>query len=144
MDLLSLVLTLRPTRTAPLPPRLGRAAHAILLARLAAQDAALAGALHADNTPRPFTCSELIGGRRGERQVTPEQPYTLRYTALTAEVANALASAFAVGDMLTFESVEFVIEAGSWSSAASACGARQVGIADAASNADCASAASAK
>jgi len=110
MDLLSLVLTLRPTHAAPLPPRLGRAAHAILLARIAAQDAALAERLHAEDSPRPFTCSELIGGRRGERQVTPEQPYTLRYTALTAEIAAALATAFAAGDTLTFEGVDFTVE----------------------------------
>lgn len=110
MDLLSLVLTLRPTHLAPLPPRLGRAAHAILLARIAAQDAALAERLHADDAPRPFTCSELIGGRRGERQVTPEQPYTLRYTALTAEVSAALSHAFTTGDTLTFEGVDFTVE----------------------------------
>ncbi len=35
MDLLSLVLTLRPATEAALPPRLGRAAHAILLAEFA-------------------------------------------------------------------------------------------------------------
>ncbi len=110
MDLLSLVLTLRPTQTAPLPPRLGRAAHAIFLAHIAARDAALAEALHAGEGPRPFTCSELIGARRGERLVAPEQTYTLRYTALAADVAAVLAAAFAPGDALTFEGVTFTVE----------------------------------
>lgn len=111
MDLLSLVLTLRPTAEAALPPRLGRAAHAILLARIAARDPALAEALHAEDGPRPITASELIGGRVGDRRVSPEQPYTLRYTALTAETAAALAAAFAPGDTLTFEGVDFTVEA---------------------------------
>lgn len=111
MDLLSLVLTLRPGAAAPLPPRLGRAAHAILLARFAARDPALAEGLHAENGPRPITASELIGGRREDRRVTPEQPYTLRYTALTAATAAVLAVAFTLGDTLTFESVDFTLEA---------------------------------
>ncbi|MEJ5311895.1 MAG: CRISPR system precrRNA processing endoribonuclease RAMP protein Cas6 [Anaerolineae bacterium] len=111
MDLLSLVLTLRPTTAAALPPRLGRAAHAILLARIAAGDAALAEAIHEGDTPRPITASELIGGRTGEQRVTPEQSYTLRYTALTAETAAALRTAFTLGDTLTFEGVTFTVEA---------------------------------
>ena len=111
MDLLSLVLTLRPTTDTALPPRLGRAAHAILLARIAARDPALAGALHDEDGPRPITASELIGGRVGDRRVSPEQPYTLRYTALTAETAAVLAAAFTPGDTLTFEGVDFTVEA---------------------------------
>ena len=111
MDLLSLVLTLRPTTTAPLPPRLGRAAHAILLARIAARDPALAETLHESDGPRPITASELIGARRDDRRVSPEQPYTLRYTALTAATAAVLSAAFAVGDTLTFEGVDFTVEA---------------------------------
>ncbi|MGC9396887.1 MAG: CRISPR system precrRNA processing endoribonuclease RAMP protein Cas6 [Anaerolineae bacterium] len=110
MDLLSLVLTLRPTTEAALPPRLGRAAHAILLARIAARDSALAEAIHEGDGPRPITASELIGGRVGDRRVSPEQPYTLRYTALTAETAAVLAGAFALEDTLTFEGVDFTVE----------------------------------
>lgn len=105
MDLLSLVLTLRPTATAVLPPRLGRAAQAILFARLAAADAALAQTLHDDEGLKPLTCSDLLGPRSRQGEVTPEQTYTLRYTALTAPVAAALAAAFTVGDLLTFEGV---------------------------------------
>lgn len=111
MELLSLVLTLRPATETALPPRLGRAAHAILLARIAARDPALAEATHEGDSPRPITASELIGGRYGDRRVSPEQRYTLRYTALTAETAAALATAFAVGDTLTFEGVTFTVEA---------------------------------
>ena len=108
MDLLSLVLTLRPTTAGTPPPRLGRAAHAILLRHIAAQDPALAESIHNDDGPKPITASDLLGPRRRE-QVTPEQTYTLRYTALTAPVAAALASAFAVGDTLTFEDVTFEV-----------------------------------
>lgn len=117
MELLSLVLTLRPTAEAALPPRLGRAAHAILLARIAARDPALAEAIHEGDSPRPITASELIGGRVGDQRVSPEQPYTLRYTALTAATSTALAAAFAPGDTLTFEGVDFTVEAianGEW------------------------------
>ena len=110
MDLLSLVLTLHPTRTAPLPPRLGRAAHAILLDRLAARDPALAAALHAGDGPKPITCSDLMGPREAGR-VAPDVAYVLRYTALTAPVAAALATAFAPGDTLTFEGVDLRVEA---------------------------------
>jgi CRISPR-associated endoribonuclease Cas6 len=53
----------------------------------------------------------LIGGRYGDRRVSPEQPYTLRYTALTAETAAALRTAFTLGDTLTFEGVDFTVEA---------------------------------
>jgi len=110
MDLLSLVLTLQPTRLASLPPRLGRAAYAILLDRLAAADPALAASLHAGDGPKPVTCSDLMG-TRDEGRVAPDLAYTLRYTALTAPVAAALAVAFAPGDTLTFEGVDLRVEA---------------------------------
>ncbi|MGC9523584.1 MAG: CRISPR-associated protein Cas5, partial [Anaerolineae bacterium] len=71
MDLLSLVLTLRPERRASLPPRLGRASHAILLDRLAAYDADLATALHDSHGPKPYTCSDLMGSRQ-DGDVFPE------------------------------------------------------------------------
>ncbi len=103
MDLLSLVLTLRPKTEGTPPPRLGRAAHAILLDRLSP---ALADELHDEDGPKPFTCSTLMGPR-AERYVSPEQTYTLRYTALTAPVTAGLLAAFTVGDTLTFEGVTF-------------------------------------
>jgi CRISPR-associated endoribonuclease Cas6 len=107
MDLLSLVLTLRPKTEGTPPPRLGRAAYAILLDRLSP---ALAAELHDEDGPKPFTCSTLMGPR-AESHVSPEQTYTLRYTALTAPVAAGLLSAFTLGDTLTFEGVDFTIEA---------------------------------
>jgi CRISPR-associated endoribonuclease Cas6 len=110
MDLLSLVLTLRAGAAAPLPPRLGRAAYAILLDRLAAADPALAARLHGEDGPKPLTSSDLMGARDHGR-VTPDLPYTLRYTALTAPVAAALHAAFAPGDTLTFEGVDFTVVA---------------------------------
>lgn len=108
MDLLSLVLTLRPRQEAVLPPRLARAAHAIFLNRVAQQDPALAEALHAHDGPRPFTCSNLMGARSNQR-LLKETPYRLRYTALTAPVAAVLAQTFAVDETLTFEGVDFTI-----------------------------------
>jgi CRISPR-associated endoribonuclease Cas6 len=108
MDLLSLVLTLRPRQEAALPPRLARAAHAILLNRVAEQDPVLAAALHADDGPRPFTCSNLMGARNNQ-VLLKETPYRLRYTALTTPVAANLTQAFAVGETLTFEGVDFTI-----------------------------------
>jgi CRISPR-associated endoribonuclease Cas6 len=85
MSLTSLVLTLRPRETRDLPPMLGRAAHHAFLRAIAERDAALAEKLHDDNIPRPFTCSSLMG-KRVDGMVSPEVPYTLRYTALTPEI----------------------------------------------------------
>ena len=108
MDLLSLVLTLRPTAAGTPPPRLARAAHAILLQRIAAQDPQLATLLHDEEGPKPLTCSDLLGPRRNGA-ISPEQTYTLRYTALIAPVAEALANAFTPGETLTFEGVDFSV-----------------------------------
>jgi CRISPR-associated endoribonuclease Cas6 len=110
MDLLSLILTLRPTQPAPLPPRLGRAAHAILLARIDASNPTLAQELHDSDGPKPFTCSNLMGPREGDL-LSPEQTYTLRYTALTASVAEELQRLFTPGDLLTFEGLDLSVEA---------------------------------
>lgn len=85
MALTSLVLTLRPRETRELPPMLGRAAHRALLHTIAERDAALAEKLHDENSARPFTCSSLMG-KRVNGMVSPEIPYTLRYTTLTPEI----------------------------------------------------------
>ncbi|MCX7839786.1 MAG: CRISPR system precrRNA processing endoribonuclease RAMP protein Cas6 [Anaerolineae bacterium] len=81
----SLVLTLRVRAPCVLPPMLGRAAHSALLRAMAERDAALAEKLHDDNAPRPFTCSSLMGARINGT-LTPDVPYTLRYTTLTADI----------------------------------------------------------
>ena len=108
MDLLNLVLTLRPTGAGKPPPRLARAAPAVLLQRIAAQDPHLATLLHDEEGPKPLTCSDLLGPRRNGA-ISPEQTYTLRYTALIAPVAEALANAFTPGETLTFEGVDFSV-----------------------------------
>ncbi len=85
MSLISLVLTLRPREARELPPMLGRAAHHALLHAIAQVHPALAEQLHDDNAPRPFTCSSLMG-KRVNGMVSPEMPYTLRYTTLTPAI----------------------------------------------------------
>lgn len=94
MSLLSLVLTLRPRSQASLPGALGRAAHAALLRAVAEVNPDLAKRLHDESMLRPFTCSSLLGSRPGG-QVSPDAAYTLRYTALTTELATLLPNLFA-------------------------------------------------
>ncbi len=95
--MISLVLTLKPRQAVAAPPHLGRAAHAALLRAVDAADAALAAQLHDDNGPKPFTCSSLMG-KRAEGRLDPNMSYTLRYTALTSELAELLPSLFAATD----------------------------------------------
>lgn len=109
MSLLSLVLTVRPRERVSLPSALGRAVHAALLRALAERDAALAEALHVEGATRPFTCSSLRG-KRENGVVLPEVNYTLRYTALTGELTNALTDLFAVGQTMELDDAPFVIE----------------------------------
>ena len=109
MSLLSLVLTLRPIERVGLPGALGRAAHAVFLRGVAERDAGLAERLHAEGGLRPFTVSSLRG-RRENGAALPEAAYTLRYTALTAEVANVLGEMFAAGQVLELDAGRFVIE----------------------------------
>ena len=59
---------------------------------------------------KPFTCSNLMGPREGDL-LSPEQTYTLRYTALTASVAEELQRLFTPGDLLTFEGLDLSVEA---------------------------------
>jgi CRISPR-associated endoribonuclease Cas6 len=90
--LTSLVVTLRPLAAGSRPANLGRAAHALLLRWVEAVDPALARALHEGEPPRPFTCSNLAGGRRraGSLELDPGRDYWLRVTALTAGLSAAL------------------------------------------------------
>lgn len=109
MALLSLVLTLKPRDRMSLPSALGRAAHAALLRAVADKDAALAESLHAARELRPFTVSPLRG-KRDNGAVLPEASYTLRYTALQAEVAGALTELFAAGQALDLDGALFEVE----------------------------------
>ena len=89
VDLLSLVLTLRPLSDANGSDGVGRAAHALLLEAVRRSDAALAEELHAGDGLRPFTASNLIG-YSPKRGLSAARTYTLRFTALTKPVAEAL------------------------------------------------------
>ncbi len=104
MELLSLVLTLRPCPSAvsaPLPAWWGRAAHALLLRTLQQQDPALSATLHDDpNALRPLTASTLLG-RFPNQAFDPQGLYTLRLTGLSAAVCTALQSAIQPGGSLT-------------------------------------------
>lgn len=90
--LTSLVLTLTVNEPVTLPRYLGRASHALLLQLIHERDPALAAELHDGSGPKPFTCSELVGGRsQGERQqVMPERAAWLRFTGLTEPVSRCL------------------------------------------------------
>ncbi|CAG1009934.1 CRISPR-associated endoribonuclease Cas6 [Anaerolineae bacterium] len=88
-SLLSLVLTLRPLHPLADVPSLGRASHALLLNAVRWADPALAEQLHAGSETRPFTASDVIGVSR-KAGLSPDRTYPLRFTALTAPVAQAL------------------------------------------------------
>lgn len=99
VDLLSLVLTLRPM---PAPESggdevkwLGRASHALLLDAVRWSNPTLAERLHSGDGLRPVTASNLIGYSR-KRGLNPGQTYTLRLTALTEPAATALMQAMAL------------------------------------------------
>jgi CRISPR-associated endoribonuclease Cas6 len=119
-DLVSLVLTLRamPAPAPAAPQWLGRAAHAIVLECVRQQDPALAEALHSGNGLRPFTASGLIGSSP-RFSLSPERPYHLRLTALTAPVAAALLQAAQAGrlrpgQVLALAEASFQVEAVDW------------------------------
>jgi CRISPR-associated endoribonuclease Cas6 len=92
ISLLSLVLTLRPLHSMPEVPPLGRAAHAVLLNAVRWIDPALAEQLHSGSETRPFTTSDVIGVSR-KAGLLPDRTYPLRFTALSAPVAEALLKA---------------------------------------------------
>lgn len=103
VELLSLVLTLRPLQ----PPQpaaeaerrwWGRAAHALLLQVVDAADADLAARLHESSELRPFTASTLLGKKA--QSPDPAQTYSLRFTALTAEISALLLQAAQPGGRL--------------------------------------------
>ncbi|MFZ5911593.1 MAG: CRISPR system precrRNA processing endoribonuclease RAMP protein Cas6 [Chloroflexota bacterium] len=117
MDLLSLVLSLRPLEIPParaeFPRWWGRASQAALLEVVRQANPPLAEALHAENGLRPYTASTLMGRfDRATGAPLPGQAYTLRWTALTGELAALLldfaASAPASG--LDLDRVPFRVE----------------------------------
>ncbi|MCB0256076.1 MAG: CRISPR system precrRNA processing endoribonuclease RAMP protein Cas6 [Anaerolineae bacterium] len=103
MDLISLLLTLRPLTTdraaQSLPTWWGRAAHALLLQAIGRDAPDLATALHQGSGPRPFTASTLMG-RMAEGKLDSDGVYRLRFTGLTQPVSGALLAATAEGASL--------------------------------------------
>lgn len=103
MDLLSLVISLKPLKPAPpdapLPLWWGRAAHALLLNVARRYDEKLAESLHNEQGPRPFTASTLMGRFPGGG-FDAERPYTLRLTAIQSELVEILLDAVQPGGPL--------------------------------------------
>jgi CRISPR-associated endoribonuclease Cas6 len=91
--LASLVLSFTAETSIVLPRDLGRASHAIFLQCISQHSPALAAHLHESSQTKPFTCSNVHGGRRRGSSVYYGAGETgwLRFTGLNAEVCNALA-----------------------------------------------------
>ena len=90
--LTSLILTFTIATEVTLPRDLGRASHGLLFRLLQPQNPALTELLHTPKTPRPFTCSNVFGGRRenANLRIAPNDALWLRYTGLNAEMTRAL------------------------------------------------------
>lgn len=120
MDILSLVLTLRPlaqiSPEKPFPGWWGRAAHALLMKVVAVADPSLAEKLHNSDGPRPFTVSTL-SGPFPDRSLDLQARYSLRLTALNAQMACILKEATGAGGLLSvgasieLDYVPFIVEA---------------------------------
>lgn len=117
MDLLSIVLTLRPLKQpeALLPLWWGRAAHALLLNTTRAYNPALAETLHDELGLRPFTVSNLMG-HFSKGKLDLNQTYLLRLTAMTSELAVILQQAasegpLAPGKVIELDYIPFRVEA---------------------------------
>lgn len=108
MSLVSLVLTVRPHESTSVPAALGRAAHALLLARVAQVNPELAHEMHTGSGKRPFTCSSLLGERKNGC-VLADKTYVVRYTALTAQVADLLVSLFTPGEDIELDGTRFQV-----------------------------------
>jgi len=128
MDMISLVISLRPTnlpRTeAPPLNWWGRAAHALLLNTVRQVDENLAAELHAlpasnpdsDEPPasanqvRPFTTSTLMG-HFVKGALDAQAVYTLRLTAFRADLAQILTNACASGSLAAGRIIELDYQA---------------------------------
>jgi len=109
--LLAAVITLAPVEPASAPAALGRAVHAWFLDRVGDVDTDLAGRLHEGEGTRPFTISNLWGGKKahGSRVLlNPERPCWVRLTGLTEEVSKTILRVLpAAGDRLTLAGIAF-------------------------------------
>ncbi len=93
ITLASLALAFTTESPIDLPRDLGRASHALFLQLITRHSPALAAQLHASSQVKPFTCSNVHGGRRQEGRVHygAGEAGWLRFTGLNAEVCSALA-----------------------------------------------------
>lgn len=90
--LTSLVLTLTSPAQAALPQNLGRASHALFLRLAREYSPDLSTQLHDAEGVKPFTCSNLVGGRRQgtSRLIAPDDRLWLRWTGLDDAVSQVL------------------------------------------------------
>ena len=113
-DLVSVVVTVRPTKPAVLPGHLGRAVQAVFYRWLASLDSALAARWHDAEGVKPYTCSTLVGGNRlGEntRAVDAEHTAWFRLTGLATEVSTALLQlASSPPSEVELEGITFAVE----------------------------------
>ncbi|MCG2787972.1 MAG: CRISPR system precrRNA processing endoribonuclease RAMP protein Cas6 [Anaerolineae bacterium] len=113
-DLLSLVLTLQPfgvpAERGEFPRWWGRAAQAALLDIVNSRDPNLAARLHDESGLRAYTVSNLMGHfeRKGGAPVL-ENSYSLRWTALSAELSSLLRgfAETATGSTLELDHIPF-------------------------------------
>jgi CRISPR-associated endoribonuclease Cas6 len=103
MDLISLVLTLRPLPTNrpadSWPDWWARAAHALVLDLVQQVDPGRAARLHDDQGVRPFTVSTLMGRFAG-RVPVPEEAFALRLTGFEPGLSELLCAAAEPGGQL--------------------------------------------
>jgi CRISPR-associated endoribonuclease Cas6 len=89
--LVSWVVGVQPTGAVTVAANQGRAVHAWFLEQVGRVDAGLAEELHAGQTQRPFTVSNLLGyGKRRGDEVTllPEKSYALRFTSFAPALST--------------------------------------------------------
>lgn len=137
MELLSLVLTIRPTSQPdperPLPRWWGRAAHALLLRVLSDQDPGLTERIHSADGLRPFTVSNLMG-RFPDRKLGLEENYRLRFSAVSAEVSSLLHTAAQDGALSPGKKIEldfcsFQVQGAAWETASPETASAEMGTA---------------
>ena len=125
MDLLSVILTLRPIHGGSAQERptipfwWGRAAQTMFLSTLAHEDEALAARLHDDQGPHPYTISTLLG-KFPNGQLNFNGTYTLRLTAFEANLAEKMldllkpGGPFSPGAKVELDHLGFFVESSVW------------------------------
>lgn len=90
--LLAVILELTARRSCTLPPELGRANYAQMLAWLQGLDLQLSAAVH-DAQAKPLTCSTLLDAplQEGQVRVAAGRRYRVRLTTLTPELTRVVA-----------------------------------------------------